>query len=523
MMLGLATAGRNVPGAFGTALLLAIGLLATAAADATGQASGPGAEPAAKGIAWKDCGERLQCARVRVPLNWDRPQGREIKLAVIRRLATDPEHRIGSLFFNPGGPGVPGTETVRGDGAILDDAARGRFDIISWDPRGAGDSTHVECFRSERQETRFWGDLAVPSTRSESRRYKRRARAYAKRCGKRSGHLLRHISTANTIRDLDYLRRLLGEGRLNYIGWSYGTFLGQTYVNRWPGRVRAMVLDGVVDSVRYVRGRESSLANIVQPTDEVFDQFISVCEAAEPGRCALAGQGPVAPRVRALLERLRGGPIPAPNADPPGELTYGEALTAMFPLLRGPGSWPDLAQGLNDAANGDGSLLETVAAGSPPAKGGAPPPVAIGCADSPARRRLGAWPNVIERLTGPGWGIGGPVLGWWLWAPCAAWPAQSAQRYTGPWNATTENPVLVIGTRYDPNTAFANAEVTARRLGNAVLLRHDGYGHISFVDPSRCVVDAYGEYLVHLTPPPPGAACPSDRLPFDPRFGEPLP
>jgi pimeloyl-ACP methyl ester carboxylesterase len=120
-------------------------------------------------------------------------------------------------------------------------------------------------------------------------------------------------------------------------------------------------------------------------------------------------------------------------------------------------------------------------------------------------------------------GIGGPVLGWWLWAPCAAWPVESAERYTGPWNAETENPVLVIGTRFDPNTSYANATITAQRLRNAVLLTHDGYGHISFVDPSRCVVRAIGEYLVDLTTPPRGTVCPSDRLPFDPEFGEPLP
>ncbi len=220
-----------------------------------------------------------------------------------------------------------------------------------------------------------------------------------------------------------------------------------------------------------------------------------------------------------LLARLRSAPIPAPTANPPGVLTYGEALTALFPQLRNPGSYPDLARDLDAAARGDGSALATIARGSPPAAGSAPAAVAIGCADSPARRPLSAWPQVIPRLGE----IAGPVVGWWLWAPCAAWPAASAERYTGPWNATTTNPVLVIGTRFDPNTSYANARATARRLGNAVLLTHDGYGHISFVDPSRCVVSAIGEYLVHLRPPKRGAVCASDRQPFDPRFGEPLP
>jgi pimeloyl-ACP methyl ester carboxylesterase len=474
----------------------------------------------ATGIAWTECGPSFECGRVRVPLDWKRPRGRSIELAVLRRLASRPAERIGTIFFNPGGPGSSGVEAIRDNGALLDGMAQGRFDFVTWDPRGVGDSAPVRCFESDAEENAFWGDLVVPSTRAEAKRYAQKARAYAHRCGRQSRVLLRHVSTADTVRDLDHLRRLLGEKKINYVGWSYGTFLGQTYANMWPHRVRAMVLDGVVDAVAYVRGRESSLANIVSPSDEVFAEFQAVCERAGPAQCALAGHGPVAPRVRGVLERLRSGPIPAPAANPPGELTYGEALTAMFPLLRSPGAWPELARGLDEAADGDGSALETIARTSPPAKGGAPAPLAIGCADSPARRPLRAWPAVIERrLTG----IGGPVLGWWLWAPCAAWPVRSAERHTGPWRARTENPILVVGTRFDPNTSYTNATITARRLRNAVLLTHDGYGHISFVDPSRCVVRAMGEYLVDLKTPPEGTVCPSDRLPFDPDFGGPLP
>ena len=113
------------------------------------------------------------------------------------------------------------------------------------------------------------------------------------------------------------------------------------------------------------------------------------------------------------------------------------------------------------------------------------------------------------------------MLGWWLWAPCAAWRVRSADRYTGPWNAHTKHPILVVGTRYDPNTSYANARITARRLGNAVLLTHEGYGHVSLVDPSVCVQRAITGYLVDLTTPRKGTVCQSDRQPFDPHFGEP--
>jgi pimeloyl-ACP methyl ester carboxylesterase len=201
-------------------------------------------------------------------------------------------------------------------------------------------------------------------------------------------------------------------------------------------------------------------------------------------------------------------------------LTYSDLITAFFPEMRNPGTWPDFARDLEAAVNGDGTALLTKARQFPPTAGSAPAPVAIGCADSPTRNPPSAWRRVIGRLTRISL-FNGPVLGWWLWAPCAAWRVRSADRYTGPWNAHTKNPVLVVGTRYDPNTSYANAKITARRLGNAVLLTHQGYGHVSLVDPSACVKRAITRYLVGLVTPPPRTVCQSDHQPFDPNFGEP--
>jgi pimeloyl-ACP methyl ester carboxylesterase len=476
----------------------------------------------ASSIAWRSCGVRLDCARVRVPLDWARPAGPKITLAVIRHRASRPAKRIGTLFFNPGGPGVSGVHDVKDPfvSKLLDEAGGGRFDVVSWDPRGVGASTHVRCFRNESSATRFWDGLTVPFTVRASRRYLSKAIGYARRCAQLSGRLLAHISTADTARDLDHLRALLHQRRLTYLGWSYGTFLGQTYANMFPGRVRAMVLDGVVDAVSYVRSRESFAANAARPTDPVVEQFEALCQRAGHVRCALAGHGSVNARVNALLARVRRAPIPAPTAAPPGRLTYSDLITAFFPEMRNPGTWPDFAKALEAAVNGDGSALLTKARQFPPTAGSAPEPVAIGCADSPARNPPSAWRKVIGRLTRVSL-FNGPVLGWWLWAPCAAWRVRSADRYTGPWNARTKNPILVIGTRYDPNTSYANARITARRLGNAVLLTHDGYGHISLVDPSVCVHRAITSYLVGLVTPRRGTVCQSNHQPFDPRFGEP--
>jgi len=510
-----------------SALVWVFVLIIAARAAAATQGSTPSGTAAKHGISWHRCGKRLQCARARVPLNWDRPRGRKIRLAVIRHLASRPERRIGSLFINPGGP-AGSVQRVREDGGTLDALGQGRFDVVGWDIRGAGESTHVRCFRSEKRREAFFRGWSIPTTSEASRRYVRKTAALAHRCSEVSGALLRHISLADTARDLDHLRRLVGDGRLTYLGVSAGTLIGQTYANMYPQRVRAMVLDGVVDPITYTRGNEAGYANELRYTDRAFAGFLSLCQRAGPGRCALAGHGePVTRRASRLLARLRSAPIPAPSASPPGELTYGDALSAIVvDMSAGPAEWPAMAAQLNAAVRGDGSDLATrgrvltdVFSSQTLTPG--LPAVALICADSPARRGPRAWRRVVGRLTRVSYTYG-PVLSWWRWAPCASWPVRSEDRYTGPWDATTKNPILVIGTTHDPNTPYANARRSARRLGNAVLLTHEGYSHTSPLDPSTCVERATSSYLVELATPPRGTLCHSDRQPFDPEFGQPL-
>ena len=454
-----------------------------------------------------------------------RADGREIELSVIRHLASQPERQIGSLFVNFGGPGVAGVPKVKELGAALDKLGRGRFDVVSWDPRGTGESDHVVCFDAEHDQQRFWGhDWSIPTTRAEARRYLPKTVAFAQRCAARSGELLAHISTADTVCDLDYLRQLVGEQQLTYRGISYGTFLGQTYANMFQSRVRAMVLDGLVDAIAFTSGVAPSIASGITDANAVFDRFQALCQSAGPLRCTLAGKTPVALRVQRLLARLRRAPIPAPLAHPPGKLTLGDTLIVLWLMLGSPTQWPDLATALDEAARGDGSKLESMAREAKPfLQAALVPAVALQCADKPPPTQgPQAWPGVIDRLSGISF-ISGPLNGWFLWAPCASWKVSSAQRYTGPWNAYTETPILVIGTRFDPNTAFANAGRAARQLGNAILLIHDGYGHTSDADRSACIERATGAYLVDLVAPPDRMVCPSDRLPVDPNFGEPLP
>lgn len=474
-------------------------------------------------LVWTACGQQLECTNASVPLDWSNRNGTQIVLAVIRHIASEPRKRIGSLFFNAGGPGVSGVDTVKADGTYLNGLSGGRFDIVSWDPRGTGASTHVRCFLDEADLAKFWDHRGIPTTRAASPPYLRKTIGFARRCGELSGRLLQHISTAETARDLDYLRELIGDQRLTYLGWSYGSFLGTVYANMFPNRVRAMVVDGIIDPITYTRGREAFFANDTADTDLVFEKFESLCQTAGPSRCALAGHGPVASRINRLLTRLRRAPIRAPSA-PGGKLSYGDTLTAFFSLLRSPEAWPQFAKDLEAAEDGDGSALENLALilRSPTGYALLEPAVAIGCADSPAQQPPQAWPQVIDRLTEVSF-IEGPLLGWWLWAPCASWPVSSANRYTGPWNAATKIPILVIGTRFDPNTPFANARRLEHLLGKAILLTHDGYGHTSTADPSACVLRAERRYFVGLVVPARGTVCHSDHLPFEPNFGKPPP
>jgi hypothetical protein len=185
--------------------------------------------------------------------------------------------------------------------------------------------------------------------------------------------------------------------------------------------------------------------------------------------------------------------------------------------MRSPALWPGDAADLDAALAGDGSALAAAARllQTPTAWSATVTSAAISCADAPARRRARAWPRVIRRFDGVS-RLQGRVQGWWLWAPCASWPVRGEDNYRGPWNASTPNPILLIGTRYDPNTAYANARRSERLLGNAVLLTHDGYGHLSFQDESECVERARVEYLVDLITPPKGTVCPADGRPFAP-------
>ncbi len=456
---------------------------------------------------------------MQVPLDWSDPDGEQITLAVIKRLASKPDQRIGTMFTDPGGPGDTGIGLIRGGGGDDIDAwGDGRFDLIGWDPRGTHASSPVKCFTSDTEAAAFWDGAVIPSTPEESAAYADRMTDLAQRCGEVMGPLLSHISTTDTVRDMDRIREVIGEETITYAGLSYGTMVGQMYANMFPERVRAMMLDGIVYPPDYVASAETRSTAGASATDEVFRQFLTLCDQAGPDKCALAGHGePASARVARLFAQVEQAPIPAPNASPPGELHYSDLQISSFSPMRDPHQWPAYAEALNAAVDGDVSALVTTSqqARTPAAFDESTKSSAISCLDGPAAKTVADWPTVIGNLTASST-MSGAIQGWWVWAPCAAnWPATSHDRYTGPWDAKTATPILLIGTRFDPNTAYRNAVRSQLLLGNAVLLTHQGYGHLSFTDPSACIEEARTRYLVDLELPAPGTVCVADHQPFN--------
>ena len=514
-------------------------------------ASSPALAVPAPKLNWKPCADQegFECGTARVPLRYRHPKRGEIELAVIRHRATDPAHRIGTLSYE-GGPGDRGTTQLPGFFERAGTAVQARFDFVSWDPRGVGASTAVHCFATEEEQNRYLQGIApgetFPVGEAETATWIQRWRRVGRLCQQRNGALLRHVSTADTARDLNLLRRAIGERRLNYVGASYGTLLGATYANLFPDRVRAMVLDGNLSPRAWGRRREQANGgrflstylreHVDQGSADILTAFLDLCGRSGTDRCAFSAGSEEATRDKfaALIQRLRDQPAGA-------AVTYAQLVSTTAGALYDPSGWPEFARVLQDIWNtGDSHrrLPEPSPFRTPPAASGPEPAstesargtplpydgrmqtLAIVCSESPNPR-----PAAFGALDAFAFDRSGDVGRYWSWItePCASWPATAPDRYAGPWDRRTANPVVVVGNTHDPATPHRNAVAMSRQLGRARLLTLDGYGHTSGADPSACIVSALRAYLLELTLPPRGTVCQPERLPFDPGFGEPIP
>ncbi|MFI9612811.1 alpha/beta hydrolase [Streptomyces sp. NPDC052023] len=484
-------------------------------------ADGPPA-PAMK-LDWSPCvkGSPFDCATAKVPLDHGDPGGRSIDLALVKRKATGPGRRIGTLFFNPGGPGGPGTVQMPQNYESFPREVRERFDIVSWDPRGIGSSTAVNCFADSTQ-AQAWAaskTAGVPVGEKERAAWIAAYRDLGRRCQQRDPQLLRHVSTTDTARDLEQLRQAVGDPQLTYLGISYGTYLGATYANLFPDKVRAMVLDSNWDPRAWTNDASDAAARLTtmlrlgsdRGAAEVLDEFLRLCGAATTARCPFSAGSPEATRAKfdQLLRRLRTDPVGAWSYGP----AVGDVVGSLYSVLPG---WADLAGRLQDLWQGrapqPSALPPAPPVPDPSPYAGEEQPTAVVCGDSPNPRDPDAYPAMEEASAARA----GDAGRYWTWATvgCATWPAVAQDTYRGPWNKRTAHPVLVVGTTHDPATPYSGSQAMARELADARLLTHEGYGHTALVNPSSCVQAHESRYLVDGTLPPEGTKCRQDRPPF---------
>jgi pimeloyl-ACP methyl ester carboxylesterase len=492
---------------------------------------------------WKPCGTiGALCATVSVPLDYDDPKGPAIQLSVSKLPAADPAQRIGSVFWNSGGPGGPAAQDVR-DGAdkIFSDELRNRFDVIGIDPRGVGDSTPIRCFTNADERAELLGRAPeVPTSSEEIHALLEVGRAYTEKCAANAGPLLRHVSTANVARDMDLMRQAVGDAQLTYFGVSYGTHLGSVYANLFPDKVRALALDGNLDAVAWSTGRGNEARRTPFDTrvqsaagsKATLEGFLAECERAGAPACALADGDPFA-KWDELLERLRTAPIvlPAPDGTTV-TVTYSNFVGLVFGALYAPPDlWPNLALGIQGIYEGRNMgeavtmMRQTARMARERVGFAADDPfddsfVAVTCSETANPTNPKAWVRNARREARD-FGPAGEV---WAWdsVPCATWTAQDEDRYTGPWDRPTANPILLVNNFFDPATSFESATNLLEQLNNAQLLPVSGYGHVAF-GSSTCASQAIDRYLVDLRLPPDDVLCRQDIVPFEAPAPVPVP
>ncbi|MDA8267450.1 MAG: alpha/beta hydrolase [Actinomycetota bacterium] len=447
-------------------------------------------------VTWTPCGSDLQCGSVAVPLAYAKPEGATIQIALERHPAEDPAARIGSLVFDPGGPGASGIDAMSEVLAILPVAVLDRFDIVAFDPRGVGRSDPVSCGPATSTSTGPLPD-PVPQTAAARLVLLGSDQAFAAACARSSGPLLAHVGTVDAARDLDRIRAALGDRRLSYIGFSYGTLLGAVYAELFPTHVRAMVLDGAIDPAL---STDAMTLDQAEGFEASLERFFSWC--ATTATCPWRPAGDPTSALLAAIAASRSAPVPAGAGRSAGP---GAIYDALLDGLYAPSFYPELGNVLGALATGDGGPILAmsdayVANGSP---NGAAAGAAIDCLDHPVTRDLAAY-QALAASDGARAPVFGPLLAWGELG-CAVWPVPPT-RTPGPVVAAGSPPIVVVGTTGDPATPYAWAVAIAGQLRHGALVTWQGTSHVATYY-SSCVRSIEAAYLTQLTVPGAGTTC----------------
>ncbi|MDV3223255.1 alpha/beta hydrolase [Intrasporangium sp.] len=455
-------------------------------------------------LAWHECDD-FECADLTVPIDYDNPGDGDITIKVLKAPARNQGKRIGSLVVNPGGPGGSGVQYARSADFIVGTDVRSYFDIVGFDPRGVGQSAPIDCLEDDALDE-FLGTDPTPDDPSEQEGLVAAAQTMAQGCAEGNPDLIAHVSTVDAAKDMDVLRAALGDGHLNYLGKSYGTFLGATYAELFPERVGRFVLDGVVPpdltSAELAKGQAQGfeLATRAYVEDCVSEGDCPLGNSVDDGMAW----------IRDFLESLDRDPLPTDDPAVP-ELTEAWGSLGLAAAMYDQGAWGILTDALREAQSGSGAsllgLANTYADRVP--GGGYTGNImeviwAVNCLDRPDSPDPETYEGYEDDFAtvAPTWG---PFLAWGSLA-CGVWPVKG-ENPPHEISAAGSNPIVVVGTTRDPATIYEWSVQLRDQLDNAVLVSLDGDGHTAYTRGSRCVDDAIDAYYVEGTLPKDGLTC----------------
>ncbi|MHA6762175.1 alpha/beta hydrolase [Streptacidiphilus sp. PAMC 29251] len=455
-------------------------------------------------LSWHSCDSGFQCATVKVPLDYADPGSGDISLAVVRHQASGKgSTRLGSLLINPGGPGGSAVDYAEYAASSYPAVVRASYDIVGVDPRGVAGSTPVSCL-SDKQMDAYTATDTTPDTPAEINTLVAADKSLAQGCEKLSGRLLPHVSTVDSARDMDVVRALLGDAKLNYLGKSYGTFLGATYAGLFPSRVGRMVLDGAMNPSLDALQLNSQQAG---GFETAFDAFAADC--VKSSGCPLGSStGQADTKLDQLFASWDAHPL---NTGTSRKLDEALGTTGVIAAMYDQEQWPQLRGALTQAEHGDGSGLLTLSDqyyerdGSGHYSNLMYANAAVNCLDLST---AATGPEQVEqqlaayRKASPHFGT---TLAWGG-LTCAYWPVKpTGAAHTIP--AKGAAPIVVVGTTRDPATPYAWAQALAAQLDSGTLLSYDGDGHTAYARGSQCIDGAVNVYLLTGRTPAKGTVC----------------
>lgn len=514
-------------------------------------------------VTWTRCGGGLQCGNLTVPLDYTDPSKGAIELAIARRPADDTKRKQGVIFINPGGPGGQATLAVPQFAQILGRDVRAKFDIVGVDPRGVGGSDSAICEAPSGPNDPEPPSVSFPMTDAERKAWFEYDAFKRKVCETSNLRILKYMTTADVARDMDRVRGALKQDKINFYGISYGSYLGATYAAMFPQRVRAMVIDGVLDPVAWATGRSgqasttpvSTRVNSHRGADEALKAAIAECESVGTDDCIQADT--IRDDWNELSESLREAPVKLfESEDGTVYLRYQELIGLTTGMLYDGEGVPDLLMFISEL-NKELKNLDTLPAAERAQSVVGPksqalyrkleardaklqksriaydPPQApaeqqqdqpfpamvyamsesVMCSETDNPKTPGAWVKAAARADRQAPGFGPQWT--YMTSVCSGWKFKGENAFKGSFRSRPAGGMLVMSTLYDPATPYSGAQAVRKLVSNSRLVTVPGWGHAT-LDVSGCATKARNDYILTGKLPPRDLTCRPDHRLFTP-------